>query len=157
MKQICIIGTTFATPSESKMKHFMYNICNMLKHKGEIIEKIINSSDVPVTEIAKRLGMSRATVYRLYDKPEVSLDTIIQLGKALNTDMSKYFPEVLQAVQEPPVGYSAPKNYAELMDEVKFWKDKYIDVLEKYNSLLNEQLLNSESTHRSDGKGSRSA
>lgn len=118
----------------------MMNICNMLKHSGEILKKIIESGEVPISRIAKHLNVDRSTIYRSFDKPEIPIEFLLSVGKAINKDMSEFFPEVIQAQQEPPSNYGAPRSYTELVDESKYWKDKYIDVLEKYNKLLNERL-----------------
>ena len=112
-----------------------------MKHSGEILKKIVDGSGVPISRIAKQLGVDRSTIYRTFDKTEIPLEFILKIGKIINKDMSVFFPEVLQAVQEAPTNYSSPKSYSELQDEAKYWKDKYIDVLEKYNKLLNDQLF----------------
>lgn len=123
----------------------MYNICNMLKHKGETLRSLVDKSSLNLSQIAKKIKFSRSTIYRDFEKPDLSLDRLVQYGKVLEIDMSKYFPEILGITSEPPAGYNSPKSYNELLDEAKYWKDKYIDILEKYNSLLNEQLNISES------------
>lgn len=122
------------------MQQNMLKLCNMLKHSGEILKKLIDEGDVPISRIAKQLNVDRSTIYRSYEKATLSIEFLLKIGKAINKDMSVYFPEVIQAIQEPPVNYNAPKSYSELLNESKYWQDKYIDILEKYNKLLNEQL-----------------
>lgn len=70
------------------------------------------------------------------DDPELSIDHITQYGHALDYDFSKDFPEILYVLREPPAEYGATKSYDELKDAAEYWKDKYIDILERYNALL---------------------
>lgn len=132
----------------------MLNFCNMSRHDGEILKGLIGKGGVPISRIAKQLGVDRSTIYRMFDKTDISIDFLLKIGKVINKDMSIFFPEVIQAIQEPPVNYNSPKSYSELLDERRYWKDKYIDILEKYNSLLNEQLVSAKSTliHKKSSK-----
>lgn len=124
----------------------MLNFCDMLRHDGEILKKLVGKGGVPISRIAKQLSVDRSTIYRMFDRTDIPIDFLLKIGKVINKDMSTFFPEVIQAIQEPPVNYSSPKSYSELLDESSYWKDKYIDILEKYNSLLNEQLASTKST-----------
>jgi len=117
----------------------------MLRHDGEILKKLIGKGEVPISRIAKQLGVDRSTIYRMFEKTDIPIEFLLKIGKVINKDMSTFFPEVIQAIQEPPVNYTSPKSYSELLDESRYWKDKYIDILEKYNNLLNEQLASSKS------------
>ncbi|WP_165870299.1 helix-turn-helix domain-containing protein [Albibacterium bauzanense] len=118
----------------------------MLRHDGEILKKLIGKGDIPISRIAKQMGVNRSTIYRMFDKADIPIDFLLKIGKVINKDMSPFFPEVIQAIQEPPVNYSSPKSYSELLDERRYWKDKYINILEKCNSLLNNQLASTKST-----------
>lgn len=124
----------------------MLNFCNMLRHDGEILKKLIGKGDIPISRIAKQMGVDRSTIYRMFDKTDIPIDFLLKIGRVINKDMSPFFPEVIQAIQEPPVNYSSPKSYSELLDERRYWKDKYINILEKYNSLLNDQLASTKPT-----------
>jgi len=118
----------------------------MLRHDGEILKKLIGKGEVPISRIAKQLGVDRSTIYRMFEKTDIPIEFLLKIGKVINKDMSTFFPEVIQAIQEPPMNYNSPKSYSDLLDESRYWKDKYIDILEKYNSLLKEQLASSKST-----------
>ncbi|HWK58144.1 MAG TPA: hypothetical protein VNQ80_12430 [Parapedobacter sp.] len=108
----------------------------MLKHRGEILSRVIREKNAKIAPLAKKMGIDRGTVYRHMDDPELSLDYITQYGKALDYDFSKDFPEMLYVLREPPAEYGSAKSYDELKDAADYWKDKYIDILEKYNALL---------------------
>ncbi|HUH18092.1 transcriptional regulator [Albibacterium sp.] len=117
----------------------MLNSYNVLRHDGNVLRKLIGDVGVPISRIAKELDVDRSTIYRMFDKADISIEFLLKIGKVINKDMSIFFPEIIQTIQESTIDYSSLKSYSELLDESNYWKDKYIDVLEKYNSLLNEQ------------------
>ncbi len=117
----------------------MLNSYNVLRHDGNVLRKLIGDVGVPISRIAKELGVDRSTIYRMFDKADISIEFLLKIGKVINKDMSIFFPEIIQTIQESTIDYSSLKSYSELLDESNYWKDKYIDVLEKYNNLLNEQ------------------
>lgn len=121
----------------------MLQLCNMSKKRGEILKQVFEEEGVNVSKIAKKIGVDRATVYRHFLDDNLSIDYIIKYGQALDYDFSKYFPELLQVVQDPnnPYEKKAPKTYAELERDVEYWKDKYIDLLEQYNKLISNKLF----------------
>lgn len=117
----------------------MLNSYNVLRHDGNVLRKLIGDVGVPISRIAKELDVDRSTIYRMFDKADISIEFLLKIGKVINKDMSIFFPEIIQTIQESTIDYSSLKSYSELLDESNYWKDKYIDVLEKYNNLLNEQ------------------
>jgi DNA-binding Lrp family transcriptional regulator len=107
---------------------------NMI-HKGEILEQAIRVSGYPLTEIAKKLNISRRHLYNLFDKINVDNDTLMRVGKIINHDFSneiKGFDKFI--LEEPKVLYGAPPD--KTREEVDFWKNKYIALLEEYKKLL---------------------
>ena len=54
-----------------------------MEHRGEIIEKAIRNSGIPLTSIARKVGKSRQWVYLLFQNPNVSLNVVIQIGKII--------------------------------------------------------------------------
>jgi len=137
-----------------KTQHIKPHFCNMLKHRGEILAKVIRDKKVKIAPLAKRMGIDRGTVYRHMEDPELSLDYIAQYGKALDYDFSKDFPELLYVLKEPPAEYGSAKSYNELRDAAEYWKDKYIDILEKYNALLLSQSNGNNGNKSYSGHGS---
>lgn len=115
----------------------------MSKHRGEILKEVFERQGVTISKVAKKVGVDRATVYRHFLDEDLSIDYIVKYGQAIDFDFSKYFPELLQVVQEPGNQYEtrAPKTYGELERDVEYWKDKYIDLLEQYNKLIRDKLF----------------
>jgi len=109
------------------MKHYYRHFCKM--HKGKIIEKVVRTSGIPISKLAKKLKRSRHWLYRIFESEQVSIDSIIEIGRAIHYDFSSDFDIV------PTYGYS---NSNQLLEEesAEYWKLKYIHLLEEYNSLL---------------------
>lgn len=77
-------------------------------------------------------------MYYIFEKPNVSLDVVLQIGKILHHDFSLEMKGV--------VLYSTQKQEAKLLtdrrvfnsegEEIQHWKEQYYSLLEKYNDLL---------------------
>lgn len=67
-------------------------------------------------------------------KPKLKPDIIHRLGRVIDHDFSVEFPDLFT----PEDFKAAPKGMAalEVEDEIDVWKEKYIDLLERYNFLL---------------------
>jgi len=112
-----------------------------MKHRGEIVEVAVRQSGFPITQLAKRLGKSRRHVYNLFENPQVPIDTIIEIGKIIHHDFTPEIkelkpyrtPEKVTTVVETGAKYNKPE------DSTEYWKNKYLRLLEKYNTLLEKK------------------
>lgn len=117
----------------------MLQLCFM-SNKGKILKQIFKDTGLKVAQVARKMDVDRGTIYRHFDEEDLSLDYIIKYGKAMKVDMNKYFPEISSIVLEDEVQYMLEKpTYSELETRLDHWKDKYIQLLEKYNELLLEK------------------
>lgn len=105
-------------------------------HRGEIVEKVVRSSGMPLTRVAQRMGKSRRWIYNAFETADLSLDLVIEFGKILHYDFSQDIPQI--AGHRPVVG-DKPITYGE--NSVDYWKEKYYALLEEHNQLL-KQLTN---------------
>lgn len=106
-----------------------------MQHKGEIIEKAIRDSGMPISKVAKMIGKSRRWMYQTFENNNVSIDVILEIGRIIHHDFSKEIKGLIKyklAVDMPDI----PEN------NLEFWKNKYVALLEKYNELL---LINKDS------------
>jgi hypothetical protein len=106
-----------------------------MTHKGEIIENAIRQSGYSITEVSKRLKISRRHLYNLFQKYNIDDDTIIEVGKIINHDFSGEIKGLTLPIAEEPEG----KYNTELeksREEINFWKNKYISLLEEHKLLL---------------------
>jgi ABC-type glutathione transport system ATPase component len=98
-----------------------------MKHRGEIVEKAIRESGIPLAEIARRLKKSRRHLYNIFQNPHLSLDEILQIGKIIHYDFSREFTEV----RKDDLNINNQN-----IENKDYWKNKYLSLLEKYNELL---------------------
>lgn len=104
----------------------------IMQHRGEIVERAIRKSGYPISGIAKKLGKSRRWMYLMFDNSQVDLESIILIGRIIHHDFSDEIREL-----------NAIKSYSFLEPESKYteqnkdyWKNKYLKLLESYNTLL---------------------
>jgi transcriptional regulator with XRE-family HTH domain len=105
-----------------------------MSHRGQIIEKIIRRSGYSITRLAKKLGISRNTLYNRFENANLGYRFIMEVGNVIHYDFTIDFPEMKEEIEsmgEPPIR-SLDRETAEL------WKaeSKYILLLEKYTKLL---------------------
>ena len=104
-------------------------------HKGEIVEKAVRSSGMSITELSKRLGISRRHIYNIFNSYTLSLELILQIGKIINHDFTLDFSEINNTNK------LLPDNSTTVIDEglgSDYWKNKYLALLEEYNKLLKD-------------------
>ncbi len=106
-----------------------------MKHRGEIIEKAVRESGISITTLAKRLNCSRRHIYNIFNEITVDIDTILQIGKIIHFDFSKKISEIKSTTSNiAPINFVNEPN--DNQKNTDYWKEKYFELLEKYNSLL---------------------
>jgi predicted transcriptional regulator len=101
-----------------------------MEHRGEIIKNAIYQSGMPISAIAKQMGKSRRWFYQIFEQKNVTIDTILTIGKIIHYDFTQEIKEMY-----PKIVHEPPQEYPE-EETVDYWKNKYIKLLEAYNSLL---------------------
>lgn len=98
----------------------------MAVHRGKILEEAIREKGYSFAAAAKRLNISRRTLYNYFENPELPWQKIVECEEILVLDLSKHFTQLRKyknnlahsVVQEP--------------QEAVYWRNKYIDLLERY-------------------------
>lgn len=106
-----------------------------MSHRGQIVEKLIRKSGYSLTKIAKQLGISRPTLYRKFNEPDLSYPFIANVGHILHHDFTQDFPEFKKEVDLIEDSVSVFGREVESAD-VKKLKVKYRNLLERYMELL---------------------
>ncbi len=104
--------------------------------KGRIVEKIIRSRGYKLSLIAKKMQMSRATLYKKFKSNDLSDLFLFNLGKVIRVDFSEVFPELKNSlfyVSDITIGDKIPEK---VVEEMRFIQNKYTFLLEDYNRLL---------------------
>jgi transcriptional regulator with XRE-family HTH domain len=110
----------------------------MEPHYGQIVERIIRRKGYSISELARLTKVNRRSVYNWFNQKQLKPEIIFRIGTAVNYDFSAEFPGLFPdedfSKQNKMVVYN---NQASQPDaNFTYWKDKYIDLLEKYNQLL---------------------
>ena len=112
-----------------------------MQHKGEIIEKAVRESGHSITKLAQKMGKSRRWVYQIFDSSIVPIDYIMEIGKIIHHD----FTDDIKGIKLYQGGLGTSSFEDKSMsgnkkpDEVEYWKEKYVVLLEKYNDLLSKK------------------
>jgi hypothetical protein len=116
-------------------------------HRGKIVEYIIRRHPLGLSEISRKLGISRRTLYNWFEKEDLGMSDIIKIGFAIGHDFSNEFPlgvfeNSLSNLkdQEMEASHSDSGHQA-----IHFWMEKYIRLLEQYNEILNCKMDRPES------------
>jgi hypothetical protein len=99
-------------------------------HRGQILEKAIRKSQIPITKVAERFGKSQRHLYNLFEKENISNEDMAAFGKLIGYDFSKEIPELVEyfTIHEPQELYLTASQY----------RDKYYALLEEHISLIRE-------------------
>jgi len=114
----------------------------MIKNYGALLERSVRKSGFGISELARRLNVSRPTVYQWFRKQNLEALTIVKIENTIGVNSVMALEEIYGfSVQslEPELDISA-SPIAEDM-EVRYWVERYIGLLEKYNRMLmNEKI-----------------
>ncbi|QEM02571.1 hypothetical protein DIU31_003205 [Mucilaginibacter rubeus] len=111
---------------------------NPERHRGRTVEYVVRRSPLGISEISRRIGISRRSLYNWFENEKLDINQITQVGAAINYDFSKDFPveiyetelslnEYLEVAPSPANGEISP---------VYYWMEKYIHLLEEFNKRL---------------------
>ncbi|MDB5011774.1 MAG: hypothetical protein JWQ06_2563 [Mucilaginibacter sp.] len=102
----------------------------MDKHYGHIVEHYVRKNGYSISELAIQIKINRRSIYNWFQKKHLKSDVVFRIGRVINHDFSKEFPEMF-ADNEFQGTSNISKSY-----QNEIWKHKYITLLEKYNQLL---------------------
>ena len=108
-------------------------------HYGETVELVVRRDNISISELSRRLSVSRRSIYNWFSQENLSFEIICKIGEVLGHDFSVDFPELFsKSDRQIQMKYfkenTLSHEFAE--DSVQYWKDKYINLLEKHNDYL---------------------
>ncbi len=120
------------TPVKSKRTHI---------HRGQALATAVEITGLGKEEVASKAGYSRSAYYKHIENPQLEYHILIAYGRAIGHDFTEEFPDMPRySLEEPEEKYAPPQNLAEAIRLSELWKDKYLELLEKYNRLIEERL-----------------
>ncbi len=101
----------------------------------------VGASGLTIEDVAKKADYSRAAYYKHIKNSDLEFHVLIAYGKALQYDFTDEFPEMPKyLLEEPDEVYGKPKSLEEAIKLIEQLKNKYLDLLEKYNLLMEEKV-----------------
>ncbi|UCJ06488.1 helix-turn-helix domain-containing protein [Chitinophaga pendula] len=94
-------------------------------HHGQRLQELISERGLNKTRLARRLGMSRRTMYNLFDKEIFSPEELERAVRSLETSVTAFLRP----------GTAEESRQAE-SDEMMAMREKYYKLLEEHNQLL---------------------
>ena len=127
--------------------HLCLFLCRVNKRhknidKGKFLKELVEKSGVSVISLMKKVGYKhRASYYAHIAKPDLSLEILQKYAQALKIDLRSEFPDSLEFLIEDnsPTNYSSPESLPEAMEAIKYWREKFYSLLEKYTKLIERE------------------
>ena len=107
-------------------------------NKGEIVELVIRRNNLSISELSRRLHVSRRSVYNWFDQTDLSLDVICKIGEVLDYDFSLEFPDLFNRRKLKSIDMTHELQEETQQNSVNYWRNKYISLLEKHNEILSD-------------------
>lgn len=109
-------------------------------HRGSLLEAAVKSSSIKISQMVKRMNISRGTYYNHINDPQLSYEQMAAYGKELKYDFTQDIPEMKKFLfEEPEAMYQAPKNLKEAIEQRDYWREKYYQLMEKYHKDIIEK------------------
>jgi transcriptional regulator with XRE-family HTH domain len=96
---------------------------------GELLERAIRRKGLNITEIASAMNVTRRTLYNWFKQEIIDKDTMAKLSSIVTYDVVSSKPKTTI--------YKIEDGQTPIKDEA-YWQDRYIDLLERYSSLIAE-------------------
>jgi len=94
---------------------------------GELLERAIRRKGLNITEIAFAMKVTRRTLYNWFKQDVIDRETMERLSTIVKYDVESNLPGIFTTEVEDPI--------IPIKDEA-YWQGRYIDLLERYSSLL---------------------
>jgi transcriptional regulator with XRE-family HTH domain len=106
---------------------------------GQIVEKVVKMDRMSISEISRKLNVSRRTLYNWFETKNLSFDIIEKIGSVIDHDFSEEFPETFplnKRLKNSDLDMTNIQTKENLSDPIYYWMDKYIKLLERFNEVL---------------------
>lgn len=110
----------------------------MNHHHGQIIERVIRRNGHSISELARLANVNRRSVYNWFNQKSLKPEIIFRIGCVINYDFSVDFPDLFSKDDfiKQSIPFTAIATTGTDLVDADYWKNKYIDLLERYNRML---------------------
>lgn len=110
-------------------------------NRGQVLATAVETSGLSKEEVANKAGYTRSAYYKHVENPNLDYHILMAYGRAIKHDFTEEFPDMPKYIlEEPEEAYGKPKSIEDALRLVEQWKHKYIELLEKYNRLIEERM-----------------
>jgi transcriptional regulator with XRE-family HTH domain len=128
-------------------------------HVGEMIEEVIRSNRLSISDVARRIHVNRRSVYNWFKQKSLRPYTLHRICYVLVYDFSVKLPDYFkeQFIQNKDFAPPASEKKLDLESDtesnsVQYWINKYIYLLEKYNETLAKGVTKEERSSEKNGR-----
>lgn len=121
----------------------------MSKHYGQILERAIRRNGNSISDVARLLNINRRSVYNWFNQAQLRPEIFYKIGHVINYDFSVDLPHLFTPedfIIKPRLSVNKQGHLMEDLNGINAWQQKYIDLLEKYNTLLSEIVISDQLT-----------
>lgn len=113
----------------------------MLTHHGQILERVVRRNGHSISDVARLTNVNRRSVYNWFNQPHLKPEIIYRIGCVIDHDFSielphLFTPDDFNKEKKRAVAVNSQEDNQIDVNNKHYWKDKYIDLLERYNELL---------------------
>lgn len=114
----------------------------MVTHRGQLVEDAVRKSGFSLTVVAKRLDISRRTLYQWFTYPDLSSRKILKIGKVIGQDFSDQLSDLGNVVNEYeyPYGGSETLDYKKVLTERDKYLSLYHDLVAKHSKTMDKMM-----------------
>ena len=110
-------------------------------NRGQVLATAVEGTGLNKEEVALKAGYSRSSYYKHIENPNLDFHILMAYGKAIKHDFTEEFPEMPRyLLEDPDHEYGKKITLEEAIRQRDMWKDKYLELLEKYNRLIEEKI-----------------
>lgn len=112
-------------------------------HVGELIEEVIRSNHLSISDVARKIHVNRRSVYNWFKQKALRPYTLHRICYVLAYEFSVKLPDYFKQELIESSDFTPPTDEKIAVKEadpeansVQYWINKYIYLLEKYNETL---------------------
>jgi hypothetical protein len=110
-------------------------------NRGQILAAVVEASGLNKEEVAEKAGYSRSAYYKHKENADLDYHILMAYGKAIKHDFTEEFPDMPKyLLSEPEETYGKPQTLDEAFKLLEEWKNKYLELVDKYNRLIEEKI-----------------
>lgn len=109
--------------------------------RGQVLATAVEATGLNKQKVAVKAGYSRSSYYKHIREPLLGYHILIAYGRAIKHDFTEEFPDMPKYVlEDPEENYGKPVSIEEVTRQRDQWKDKYLELLERYNYLIEQRI-----------------